>query len=1286
MQWSPRSGRCCRRDLSCLLAYAHQCVPRQVPLALMVLNEQYHNGELNRFQWDFLEYFAYKGEQKTHPPPPSIDAFQRWIRIKCGYQVYSTISGPDALRLSTYDAVRKNSRKHKSRDPSLIAYEAGVNQHAINQSVAHFHDAPTISVGDGTRTSRFLGRQGIFLLGKKEDVDCAEWEDSRMYVPVQACDLRKIIMLTRKMDGLGAEVYTEQFRCLSHKHTPRLTYATFMESSSGKSGFLLYKYWMMVVHKMVVNHVALMLVAFVTDHSSVGISGGTILGTPTQEMVDLGCSYLGLPVDDYKYYAVYCRPAMRTRTSKGCTGAGHGTMYRVLPPIMYMPDCRHLWRLVRSNLESLSFLVFFCVRLGDLQGSKVASLGKLQEMSRQRLQTKVPLKDIVTINKVMDFKDDAALHLLSEPCVTLLRMHHPDDTATLLALEASHHAAKVMTEPSFTNASLAVEYMFRNAGVWEMQEKYVRKVSKVDRPSDCLPSHQFRTSNEMLAHSVTNYFLIFHRHFIPLGFTWEQCMLCSANSDELESTHGDGRTGLGNQCNFTFDRWVQILTSLGEEASCAQLISAAGVIMGAPKHKHKAVRGLVKLGTLPYNLLDDITCTGYIPPTSYDDFVQDLIAAREKGIAWAQDKYTRTFGPLCEEQFEASGCLWKRELVPESDVNVGCQMQPLRCRVLHAHPAPPNVVATMLRVREGVDLPVGMCLAAGDVMTTKLPLEAIDPQSLVVPAKVAKKLRELDERLAASSQFLYEDDIEVEASFDLESTGTAETLLGEYERLLAKAKQDRQDVIRAHESRASRQEEHGCFLELSEGAGLGRSALEWSGVVNGSLVVEEDGSLLYTDQVLARAQQRDRVDKDRCRRFIVRRLLNFSVQLQQGHDVMLGSCLLIKWGSPTTFAVVRVLKLYGDENERVYSLKLNRKSRKQHYRVELLVPCSSASDGSQRYKASGWQLGPVAGTMVLRLVDLVPLHTIVPLEHMDESSRHQACLPVTTIADLKSKGFVQIKVNKHGELVRDIIGFDADATPVEGHDPNTRCYACKSCWYDHAKGVIVACCTCNRAYHQECYAPTIKSHNIDTWVCGVCDGTEQVLCSVCHEPYSEHECADPRSFENNEMIQCGVCEHWWHQACHVPAVYPLPMSDFQCSLCTHTQAPCEVDGASQTLGKRARRTPTPRVPKARAPAAPLIERARRPNAAYAASKVDPLDLLGCTIDVTWTWDGDQVFRGVVRSYDTEDDTYHVCYDDGEQNDEDLSEGNYVLVKRPTFKETGHTSSTRNERLAWQSTG
>ena len=64
----------------------------------------------------------------------------------------------------------------------------------------------------------------------------------------------------------------------------------------------------------------------------------------------------------------------------------------------------------------------------------------------------------------MDFRDDAALHLLSASCISLLRLHHPTDIATLLALESGHHAAKVLTEPDFTNTVLAVEYMFRNAG------------------------------------------------------------------------------------------------------------------------------------------------------------------------------------------------------------------------------------------------------------------------------------------------------------------------------------------------------------------------------------------------------------------------------------------------------------------------------------------------------------------------------------------------------------------------------------------------------------------------------------------------------------------------------------------------------------------------------------------------------------------------------------------------------------------------------------------------------
>ena len=149
------------------------------------------------------------------------------------------------------------------------------------------------------------------LVGQKNDPDCEV--NTEMYLPVHAADLRSIVLGTRKLDRcciqciivfnafrrLGAEVYTEQFRGLTDKNVPRLTYATFMEASAGKSGFLQFKYWMMILYMMAL--VPLMLVAFMTDHCSVGISGGIILCTPSVEMLKFGCSYLGLPVDDWRY-------------------------------------------------------------------------------------------------------------------------------------------------------------------------------------------------------------------------------------------------------------------------------------------------------------------------------------------------------------------------------------------------------------------------------------------------------------------------------------------------------------------------------------------------------------------------------------------------------------------------------------------------------------------------------------------------------------------------------------------------------------------------------------------------------------------------------------------------------------------------------------------------------------------------------------------------------------------------------------------------------------------------
>ena len=143
----------------------------------------------------------------------------------------------------------------------------------------------------------------------------------------------------------------------------------------------------------------------------------------------------------------------------------------------------------------------------------------------------------------------------------------------------------------------------------------------------------------------------------------------------------------------------------------------------------------------------------------------------------------------------------------------------------------------------------------------------------------------------------------------------------------------------------------------------------------------------------------------------------------------------------------------------------------------------------------------------------------------------------------------QIQMSAIGQLAKELPGFDPEARPTEGYDPQRRCYLCKTCWYDHRKGVIVPCSKCCRSYHQDCHVPTIKSCHIEGWVCSVCDLTETQLCVVCHEPFTQQECTDPRSLENNELVQCARCSQWWHQACHQPAVYPLPIQDFWCYTC-----------------------------------------------------------------------------------------------------------------------------------------
>ena len=227
-------------------------------------------------------------------------------------------------------------------------------------------------------------------------------------------------------------------------------------------------------------------------------------------------------------------------------------------------------------------------------------------------------------------------------------------------------------------------------------------------------------------------------------------------------------------------------------------------------------------------------------------------------------------------------------------------------------------------------------------------------------------------------------------------------------------------------------------------------------------------------------------------------------------------------------------------------------------------------------------------------------------------------------------------------------------------------------------------------------------------MCAVCDGSDTILCTKCLEPFTEKECEDPCSLDNNELLQCATCKKWWHQACHEPNVYPLPTTDFVCSTCDNVRVQHvkgkQLDASLRVSKKRAR---TPRVPKMPPHPQPTGQaqaeaRPRRCSANYASvvGQQDPLGIIGCTVDVTWTWDDDKVFRGVVTKYSEGDDggyevpqthctnsdlAVEVAYDDGDLRTGDIDEENYHVVTVRTFRESAHLSSTRNGRLSWGTT-
>ena len=106
----------------------------------------------------------------------------------------------------------------------------------------------------------------------------------------------------------------------------------------------------------------------------------------------------------------------------------------------------------------------------------------------------------------------------------------------------------------------------------------------------------------------------------------------------------------------------------------------------------------------------------------------------------------------------------------------------------------------------------------------------------------------------------------------------------------------------------------------------------------------------------------------------------------------------------------------------------------------------------------------------------------------------------------------------------------------------------------------------------------------------MCTSPDKEVCVKCKEPFSEKEVENRESLENDELVHCASCDQWWHQACHVPALYPLPIGEFRCSDCSRAPiqpAPSSRSSVRQVQQRRRQAQP-----------APAADRERRKTATY----------------------------------------------------------------------------------------
>ena len=496
-------------------------------------------------------------------------------------RTYDTIH--DIAKLDDYDHTRATRRLDE------LQFHCGYNRHIVEQEAAQRYDIGprgqwVISMGDGTRLLRMVEEVGGLLVGHEYPADISLWPEAPgLPIPIEYEDVVKVVKAIRNASALSHEVHKEVFRPLFSAFTPMLVHTIYPKPSKGFSGILHAKMWMWLIgqfHKAKVN-----VVGWASDFCATGITAGRVFSVPSAALLGMGFKYLGLPDEDYHYFAVYAEPLQEIVI--------HGITHKYLPPPkIFFGDISHHVRNFRRNMANDKIRLIFWTEKdvaleGIVEGWKGATFFYLRKMATNGRQFRgFGLSDMVNINSWFDQRNDAAFNLITLKTIALLEKEEKNDVFTAMAMRSMFFFAEPFRNPQFINPLKIVEYVWRAVAVWEYQVVYVSKVAKIGRKLFA-PSYQFLEGLRLMAAAATNFVLAFHRHREDTHRPWSDLGLARANNDGIEGLHSEERVGgVMTKCGgtaVTLAQSVHTCTRLTQVTDRQTKLRAADVIVGATR-------------------------------------------------------------------------------------------------------------------------------------------------------------------------------------------------------------------------------------------------------------------------------------------------------------------------------------------------------------------------------------------------------------------------------------------------------------------------------------------------------------------------------------------------------------------------------------------------------------------------------------------------------------------------------------------------------------------------------